>query len=59
MTIVHTYPARDVIDHDTDGGDCACVPTVEAVFAEDGSNGWLITHNQIAALLFRKEATSE
>lgn len=44
---VHTYPVNDLIEHDTDGGDCICGPSVDAVFRDDGSNGWLIVHNSL------------
>lgn len=36
---VHVSPVGDVIEHDTDGGDCPCGPTTEAVPREDGSFG--------------------
>lgn len=44
MSTVHVYPANDLVEHDTDGGDCICGPRVEAVMREDGSNGWLVVH---------------
>lgn len=44
---VHTYPVDDLIDHETDGGDCICGPTVEAVFRRDGTNGWHVTHHSL------------
>lgn len=47
MTTVHTYPVGDLIEHDTDGGDCPCGPSVEAVFDEDGANGWLVVHHSL------------
>ena len=46
-TPVHVYPEGDLIEHVTDGGDCLCGPTTEAVFRDDGSNGWLITHHSL------------
>jgi hypothetical protein len=45
--IVHTYPDRDLIEHLTDGRDCPCGPTEEAVFREDGSNGWHVLHHSL------------
>lgn len=47
MSNVHTYPVGDLIEHDTDGGDCPCGPTVEPVFREDGSNGWHVIHHSL------------
>lgn len=47
MTTVHTYPVNDLIEHDTDGGDCLCGPTTEAVFRDDGSNGWHVIHHSL------------
>jgi len=44
---VHVYPSRDLIKHDTDGGDCICGPDTEAVMRNDGSTGWLITHHSL------------
>ena len=45
--IVHVYPENDLIDHDTDTDSCVCGPEVEAVFRDDGSNGWLISHHML------------
>lgn len=47
MSTVHTYPVDDLIDHDTDGGDCPCGPTTEPVMRDDGSNGWLVIHSSL------------
>lgn len=47
MTYVHTYPVNDLIEHWTDGRSCPCGPTIEAVFREDGSNGWLVSHHSL------------
>lgn len=47
VSIVHTYPVGDLIEHDTDGGDCICGPTTEAVMREDGSNGWQVIHHSL------------
>jgi len=44
---VHTYPAVDLIEHEVDGGDCLCGPATEAVFREDGSNGWHVLHHSL------------
>jgi hypothetical protein len=42
-------------EHDT-VGDCLCGPTVEAVFREDGSNGWLTVHHSLDGRELREEA---
>lgn len=47
MSTVHVYPLNDLVAHDTDGGTCPCGPDVEAVFRDDGSNGWLVTHHSL------------
>lgn len=44
---VHVLPIGDLIEHQDTGQDCPCGPTVEAVFADDGSNGWLIMHHSL------------
>lgn len=55
MSIVHTYPVNDVVEHDTDGGDCICGPTTEAVFRDDGSNGWQVIHHSLDGREQREE----
>lgn len=45
MSTVHVVPVNDLIDHPDE--DCPCGPTVEAVFRDDGSNGWLVTHHSL------------
>jgi hypothetical protein len=47
VTTVHVYPVADLIDHETEGDDCPCGPTTEAVPADDGSMGWLVTHHSL------------
>ena len=48
MSTVHVYPDSDLIEHDTDHGEaCICGPRVEAVFRDDGSNGWVIVHHSL------------
>ena len=47
MATVHVYPVDDLVDHDTDGTPCICGATTEAVFRDDGSNGWLVTHHSL------------
>lgn len=45
--IVHVYPTNDLIEHDTNGGDCICGTTTEPVEREDGSYGWLELHHSL------------
>ena len=47
MSTVHTYPVGDLVEHDTDGGDCICGPTTEAVVAEDGAVDWQVVHHSL------------
>lgn len=44
---VHVVPLNDLIEHDSDGGDCPCGATTEPVMRDDGSNGWLVTHHSL------------
>lgn len=43
---VHVTPLRDQIHH-TETDDCVCGPRTEAVFRNDGSNGWLHIHHAL------------
>jgi hypothetical protein len=43
----HVTPVDDLIEHNTDGGDCPCGPDTEAVKREDGSMGWVVTHHAL------------
>lgn len=47
MTTVHTYPLNDLIEHQLDGDDCPCGPTIEPVPRDDGSYGWLVVHHSL------------
>lgn len=47
MSTVHAVPVNDLIEHDNTGEACICGPDVEAVFRDDGTNGWLITHHSL------------
>lgn len=47
MATVHILPVGDLIDHESTGDGCPCGPRVEAVFRDDGSNGWLVVHNSL------------
>ncbi|MEJ7786656.1 MAG: hypothetical protein WKF96_17785 [Solirubrobacteraceae bacterium] len=44
---IHTYPVGDLIDHDTEGGECPCGPTTTPVKRDDGSMGWLVQHHSL------------
>ena len=45
---VHVVPVGDGIKHiEDDDATCVCGPVTEAVFREDGSSGWLITHHSL------------
>ena len=43
---VHLTPNDDQVDHTLDEN-CICHPTCEAVFRDDGSNGWLYAHHSL------------
>ncbi len=44
---VHVVPINDLIDHDTDGGDCPCGPETIPVERDDGSFGWVTSHHSL------------
>lgn len=46
MSTVHVVPVNDLMEHVVDT-ECPCGPDVEAVFRDDGTNGWLITHHSL------------
>lgn len=45
--VVHVIPVADLIDHVDEGDDCPCGPDSEAVFRDDGSVGWVISHHAL------------
>lgn len=45
---VHVWPENDRIEHDLDGDECVCGPTVERVPRDDGSMGWLVSHHSLS-----------
>ena len=47
VTDLHVFPLNDLVDHDTDGGDCVCGPTTEPVERDDGSIGWVVCHHAL------------
>ena len=56
---VHTFPVNDIIEHDTSGEPCICGPDVEAVFRDDGSNGWHVLHHSLDGREFHEEDHDE
>lgn len=48
MSVQHVYPVADLIEHETEGDDCPCGPTVE--FVDGGS---VVVHHS----LDKREAT--
>lgn len=40
---IHVIPVKDALAHES--VDCGCMPVMEAVERDDGSYGWLVTHN--------------
>lgn len=48
MSTVHVEPINDLIEHDTSGqAECVCGPRTRPVKREDGSVGWVVTHNSL------------
>lgn len=56
MSTIHTVPLNDLVDHDTSGEGCICGPATEAVFRDDGSNGWLVVHHSLDGRELREDA---
>lgn len=46
MSDYHVYPVDDLIEHDRSTEDCVCIPRVEAVDTDDGTN-WLYVHHSL------------
>jgi len=40
---MHVMPINDLVPHFTTD-ECICGPRTEAVFRDDGSNGWVVIH---------------
>lgn len=47
MDALHVLPINDLIEHENEGADCLCGPTVELVNADDGTVGTLVIHNSL------------
>lgn len=47
--ILHVWPIKDLLKHDTkdDDGGCVCGPETVPVKRADGSMGWLIRHHSL------------
>lgn len=43
----HVSPVADLVEHDTDGGDCVCGPDTTPVERDDGSIGYVVTHHSL------------
>ena len=46
MSTLHVVPVSDLIEHTTTGP-CLCQPYSQAVNADDGSVGWVVTHQAL------------
>jgi hypothetical protein len=57
MVTVHVYPGGDLIEHDTDGGDCMCGPTTEFVQGDE-SSGWLVIHHSLDGREINRPSTT-
>lgn len=44
MSTLHVVPLNDLIEHDRDGEDCPCGPTIKPVERDDGSIAWMVVH---------------
>lgn len=47
MNTLHVHPVDDLVQHRTDGHPCVCGPATQAVFLQDGTNHWLVTHHSL------------
>lgn len=47
MSVIHVVPLDDLIEHPTNDDDCPCGPSSERVDADDGSDGWVVTHHSL------------
>lgn len=43
----HVIPIDDHVQHEDDGTECICGPTVEHLTANDGGDAWLVTHHSL------------
>lgn len=44
---VHVFPLGDIIDHDTEGMGCECLPVLTVTEELDQSLRWIILHNAL------------
>ena len=51
---VHVVPVGDLVEHTTDD-ECACGPETEPVPRNDGSMGWLVSHQSLDRRELREE----
>jgi hypothetical protein len=47
VSTIHVEPINDLIEHDTTGAPCVCGPKERPVKHDDGSVGWVVTHNSL------------
>lgn len=45
--IVHTLPSNDLIEHDSEGDDCPCGPTVTPIKLDTGEVNWHVLHHSL------------
>lgn len=46
MIEMHVLPFNDLVEHEDEGDECVCGPSVEYVKGSDG-DGWVITHHSL------------
>ena len=56
MAVVHTYPIKDLIEHDLLWIDCVCGPDVEAVVTVSGEAGFHVVHHSLDGRELRENA---
>lgn len=47
MMTVHISPGNDLIEHDTETGDCVCGPECRPAEQRDGSILWILVHHSL------------
>lgn len=52
---IHVVPVDDLIEHDSDGGECPCGPETVPIEREDGSIGWKVIHHALDGREHREE----
>jgi hypothetical protein len=44
---IHVLPMNDLIEHEDVGDGCPCGPASRPIKRDDGSVGWVVTHNSL------------